>query len=212
MIYYADETQRQKGLAETTYDTLYERKLIKAKTSDLPGLRYLDCYDTGDLTLLLAVASAYREDYYWELIDLLNCEEIGPKLSLILRKTPKGKSAADAYWEATGFVKHFLDDLHKGVSTTRDLDSQYFMFFNDSIELKKLSADEFNLFSKLKALKSYGYLDHVGIEFTKHDGSHFSALRLGEGEKQLSLLLLLTALRPKKKFSTCLMNSIFISI
>lgn len=199
LIYYAGETQRQKGLAETTYDTLYERRLIKAKTSDLPGLRYLDCYDTGDLTLLLAAASAYQGDYYRELIDLLDCEEIVPKFSLILRKPPKGKGTADTYWGATGFVKHFLDDLRKGVSATRDLDSQYFMFFNNSIELKKVSANEFDLFSKLKALKYYGYLDHVGIEFTKRDGSHFSALRLSEGEKQLSLLLLLTAFTAKNE-------------
>lgn len=141
LIYYAGETQRQKGLAETTYDTLYERRLIRAKTSDLPGLRHLDCYDTGDLTLLLAAASAYQGDYYRELIDLLDCGEIVPKFSLILRKPPKGKGTADTYWGATGFVKHFLDDLRKGVSATRDLDSQYFMFFNNSIELKKVSAN-----------------------------------------------------------------------
>lgn len=115
LIYYAGETQRQKGLAETTYDTLYERRLIRAKTSDLPGLRHLDCYDTGDLTLLLAAASAYQGDYYRELIDLLDCGEIVPKFSLILRKPPKGKGTADTYWGATGFVKHFLDDLRKGV-------------------------------------------------------------------------------------------------
>lgn len=199
LIYYAGETQRQKGLAETTYDTVYERRLIRAKTSDLPGLRYLDCYDTGDLTLLLAAASAYQGDYYRELIDLLDCGEIVPKFSLILRKPPKGKGTADTYWGATGFVKHFLDDLRKGVSATRDLDSQYFMFFNNSIELKKVSANEFDLFSKLKALKYYGYLDHVGIEFTKRDGAHFSALRLSEGEKQLSLLLLLTAFTAKNE-------------
>ena len=87
--------------------------MIRAKTSDLPGLRYLDCYDTGDLTLLLAAASAYQGDYYRELIDLLDCGEIVPKFSLILRKPPKGKGTADTYWGATGFVKHFLDDLRK---------------------------------------------------------------------------------------------------
>ena len=199
LIYYAGETQRQKGLAETTYDTFYERRLIRAKNSDLPGLRYLDCYDTGDLTLLLAAASAYRGDYYQELIDLLGCEEIASKFSLVLRRPPKGKGAADTYWGATGFVKYFLDDLRKGISATRDLNSQYFMFFNDSVELKKVSADEFDLFSKLKALKYYGYLDHVGVEFKKRDGVHFSALRLSEGEKQLSLLLLLTAFTAKNE-------------
>lgn len=137
LVYYAGETQRQKGLAETTYDTFYERRLIRVKTSDLPGLRFLDCYDTGDLTLLLAAASAYRGDYYQELIYLLGCEEIAPKFSLILRRPPKGKGAADTYWGATGFVKRFLDDLRKGVSATRNLGSQYFMFFNDFVELKK---------------------------------------------------------------------------
>lgn len=199
LLYYAGETQRQKGISETTYDTFYETRLKRAKTSDLPRLRFLDCYNTNDLTLLLTVASAYKGEYYQNLLELLEYSEIAPKFSLVLKKPPKGNGAPDTYWGATGFVKHFLDDLRKFVSGTRDLGSQYFMFFNDSVELKNVSADEFDLFSKLKALKYYGYLDHVEIEFEKSDGAHFSALRLSEGEKQLSLLLLLTAFTAKKE-------------
>jgi len=199
LIYYAGETQRQKGIAETTYDTLYERRLINAKTFDLPGLRFIDCYNTADLTLLLAVASAYRGDYYRELLALLGCEQIVPKFSLVLRRPIKGKGAADTYWGATGFVKYFLDYLRKGVSATRDLGSQYLMFFNDAEALKKASFDELDLFAKLKALKYYGYLEHIGIEFVKNDGTHFSSLRLSEGEKQLTLLILLTAFTANKE-------------
>ena len=72
------------------------------------------------------------------------------------------------------------------------------MFFDNSEVLKKESVDELDLFAKLKALKYYGYLDHIGIEFIKQDGSHFSSLRLSEGEKQLTLLNLLTAFSAKK--------------
>lgn len=199
LLYYAGETQRQKGTAECTYDTLYETRLKRAKTSDLPGLRFVDCYNTNDLTLLLAVASAYRGNYYHELLSLFGCVGIIPKFSLILKKPSNGKGAADTYWGATGFVKLLLDDLRKDVSATRDLDSQYFMFFNDSASLKKVSVDEFDLFAKLKVLKQYGYLDHIGIEFEKRDGVRFSSLRLSEGEKQLALLLLLTAFTAKKE-------------
>lgn len=198
LIYYAGETLRQKGIAETTYDTFYETRLKRAKTSDLPGLRFIDCYNTSDLTLLLAAASAYRGNYYQELLALLGCELIVPKLSLILRKPPKGKGSADTYWGATGFVKHFLDDLRKHVSSTRDTGIQYYMLFDNAEVLKKESMDELDLFAKLKALKYYGYLDHIGIEFIKQDGSHFSSLRLSEGEKQLTLLNLLTAFSAKK--------------
>jgi len=199
LLYYAGETQRQKGTAECTYDTVYETRLKRARTSDLPGLRFIDCYNTDDLTLLLAAASAYRGKYYQTLINLLECNEIVPKFSLILKRPHKGKGAADTYWGATGFIKRFLDGLRKDVSATRDLDAQYFMFFSDSATLKKVSADEFDLFAKLKVLKHYGYLDHVGIEFEKCNGAHFSSLRLSEGEKQLTLLLLLTAFTSKKE-------------
>lgn len=199
LLYYAGETQRQRGTAECTYDTLYETRLKRAKASDLPGLRFIDCYNTDDLTLLLAAASAYRGDYCKELLSLLGCDDIAPRFSLILKRPAKGKGAADTYWGATGFVRAFLDDLRKDVSATRDLGSLYIMFFNDSAVLKKVSADEFDLFAKLKVLKRYGYLDHVGLEFEKHDGTRFSSLRLSEGEKQLSLLLLLTAFTAKKE-------------
>lgn len=199
MIYYAGETQRQRGIAETTYDTFYERRLIRAKTSDLPGLRFIDYYNTADLTLLLAAASAYRGSYYHELLELLDCNQIAPKFSVILRRPQKGKGAADTYWGATGFVKHFLDDLRKYVSATRDSGTQYFMFFDNADVLKRISADELDLFAKLKVLKYYGYLDHIGIEFIKQNGSHFSSLRLSEGEKQLSLLHLLLSFSADKK-------------
>ncbi len=199
LLYYAGETQRQQGTAECTYDTLYESRLKRAKTSDLPGLRFIDCYNTNDLTLLLAVASAYRGNYYNELLELFECVGIMPKFSLILKKPINGKGTADTYWGATGFVKSLLNDLRKDVSATRDLETQYFMFFNDSAILKKVSVDEFDLFAKLKVLKHYGYLDHIGLEFEKSDGVRFSSLRLSEGEKQLALLLLLTAFTAKKE-------------
>lgn len=192
LIYYAGETQRQKGIAETTYDIFYEGKLKRAKTSDLPGLRFIDCYNVDDLTLLLVAASAYRGEYYQEILELLNCEEISPKFSLILKRPSNGKGNADTYWGATGFVKSFLNELRKFVSGTRDLGNQYFMFFDSSNLLKKTSENELDLFAKLKVLKHYGYLDHIGIEFKKKDEANFSSLRLSEGEKQLILLYLLT--------------------
>lgn len=193
LLYYAGETQRQKGIAETTYDTFYERRLIRAKTSDLPGLRFIDCYNIEDLTLLLATASAYKGEYYQNILKLLGCKDITSKFSIILRTPPNGRGAPDTYWGATGFVKYFLDDLRRFVSGTRDIGKQYFMFFNDFDALKKVSSNELDLFAKLKVLKHYGYLDHVGIEFEKLNGSKFSSLRLSEGEKQLVLLYLLTA-------------------
>ena len=193
LLYYAGETQRQKGIAETTYDTFYERRLIRAKTSDLPGLRFIDCYNIEDLTLLLTAASAYKGEYYQNILKLLGCKDISSKFSIILRTPPNGKGAPDTYWGATGFVKYFLGDLRRFVSGTRDQGKQYFMFFNDFDALKKVSSNELDLFAKLKVLKHYGYLDHVGIEFEKLDGSKFSSLRLSEGEKQLALLILLTS-------------------
>ena len=57
------------------------------------------------------------------------------------------------------------------------MDHQYFMFFNDPGFLKVVSENELDLFSKFKALKHYGYLDHVGIEFKKSNGAKFSSLR-----------------------------------
>ena len=46
------------------------------------------------------------------------------------------------------------------------------------------------LYSKIRP---YGYLEHIGIELIKKDGTTFSSLRLSEGEKQLGLLMLLTS-------------------
>lgn len=199
LLYYAGETQRQKGIAESTYDSFYEERLKRSKTSDLPRLRFLDCYNTTDLTLLLVTASAYKGEYYQKILKLLDCTEITPNFSLILKEPPKGKGAPDTYWGATGFVKHFLESLRKYVSGTRDLDRQYFMFFNDPGFLKSVSENELDLFSKFKALKHYGYLDHIGIEFKKSNGSKFSSLRLSEGEKQLALLILLASFTSKNE-------------
>ena len=199
LLYYAGETQRQKGIAESTYDSFYEERLKRSKTSDLPQLRFLDYYNTDDLTLLLVTASAYRGEYYQKILDLLDCTEITPKFSLILKEPTKGKGAPDTYWGATGFVKHFLDSLRKYVSGTRDLGNQYFMFFNDPDHLKAVSENELDLFAKFKALKRYGYLDHIGIQFKKSNGALFSSLRLSEGEKQLVLLILLTSFTSKNE-------------
>ncbi len=193
LLYYAGETQRQKGISENTYDMFYERRLIRAKTSDLPGLRFIDYYNIDDLTLLLVVASAYRGEYYQNILKLLGCEEIYPEFSLILKNPLKGRGTPDTYWGATGFVKHFLDKLRKYLSGAKDLGNQYFMFFNDPDSLKNVSENELDLFARLKVLKHYGYLDHIGIQFKKSNGALFSSLRLSEGEKQLVLLYLLTA-------------------
>ena len=42
-------------------------------------------------------------------------------------------------------------------------------------------------------MRHYGFLEDIGIELVKKDGSTFSSLHLSEGEKQLGLLLLLTS-------------------
>ncbi len=199
LIYYAGETERQSGIAEATYDIFYETRLKRAKTSDLPGLRFIDCYNTSDLSLLLVAAAAYKGEYYQNILDLLGCNEIGPKFSLILKRPPKGKGNADTYWGANGFVKYFLEDLRKSVYGTKDFGEQYFMFFKNPDSLKDVSENELDLFAKLKAMKHYGYLDHVGIEFQKDNGVSFSSWRLSEGEKQLALLILLTAFTAKNE-------------
>lgn len=93
-----------------------------------------------------------------------------------------------------------MDEARRYVSGTRDTDgSQYYMFFNDVEDLKNISNDEFDLFAKLRALRHYGYLEHIGIEFQKNDGSEFPSLRLSEGEKQLGLLLLLITFTSQHK-------------
>lgn len=193
LLYYAGETLRQKGVAEETYDSIYEEKLKKAQSADLPGLRFMDYYSAKDLPMLLVTASAYRGLYMSRLLSFLRCTDIAPKFSIILQAPPKGRGAGDTYWGATGFVKHFLDGLRKHVSMTRDEGNQYYMFFDNAEILQHVSQDEFDLFAKLKALKHYGYLYHVGLNLVNTEGVNFSSTRLSEGEKQLSLLLLLTA-------------------
>lgn len=193
LLYYAGETLRQKGAAESTYDNYYEEKLKRATSADLPGLRFMDYYSIGDLPLLLLTAVAYKCDYYSKFLSFVNCSEIAPKFSFMLRNPGKGKGTADTYWNATGFVKHFLDSARRFVSATRDSAGfQYYMFFDNPEDLRAISENEFDLFAKLKALRHYGYLEHVGIELMKKNGATFSSLRLSEGEKQLGLLMLLT--------------------
>ena len=193
LLYYAGETLRQKGTAENTYDKYYEEKLKRAASAELPSLRFMDYFSIGDLPLLLLTAAAYKGDYYTKFLNLINCDGINSKFSLILKHPGKGKGTADTYWGATGFVKHFLDAARKYVSGTRDSGgSQYYMFFENAEDLKSISENEYDLFAKLHALRHYGYLDHIGIELQKNDGTTFSSLRLSEGEKQLGLLLLLT--------------------
>lgn len=192
LLYYAGETLRQKGTAEGTYDSYYERELKRTKTADLPSLRFMDYFSAGDLPLLLLTASAYKGEYYSRFLSLIDCSGISSKYSFILRNPGKGKGSADTYWNATGFVKHFLNETRKYVSATRDSGgSQYYMFFDNAEDLKSVSNNEYDLFAKLRALKHYGYLEHIGIELQRRNGTSFSSLRLSEGEKQLGLLLLL---------------------
>lgn len=193
LLYYAGETMRQKGTAETTYDSVYERKLKRAESSELPGLRFMDYYSIEDLALLLAIASAFQGKYYSKILGFLKCSSIYPKFSVILKKPDKGSGTPDTYWGATGFVKFFLDELRRYVVSTKDIGKQYFMFFDSTEVLRKVAQNEFDLFAKLKALKHYGYLYHIGIELEKEDGTKVSSLRLSEGEKQLTLLMLLTS-------------------
>ena len=194
LLYYAGETLRQKGAAANTYDSFYEEKLKRAKTAILPSLCFMDYYSTGDLPLLLLTAAAYKGDYYSKFLSFVGCSEIASKFSFILRNPGKGKGTADTYWNASGFVKHFLDSARRFVSATRDsAGPQYYMFFDNPEDLRAISENEFDLFAKLKALRHYGYLEHIGIELIKKDGVAFSSLRLSEGEKQLGLLMLLTS-------------------
>lgn len=193
LLYYAGETKRQKDIAEDTYDTIYDTKLKKSTSDELPGLKYMDCFDTDDLPLLLLTLSAFKGNIYEKLRNYFDCKCITPKFSLVLGKPEKGKGDIDTYWNSTGFVKYFLNTLRKYVAGTRDAGQTYFMFFDVAEFLNECSDNEFDLFSKLKALKNYGVLKHIGIELEKNDKSKFSQSRLSEGEKQLALLLLLTS-------------------
>lgn len=194
LLYYAGETLRQKGTAESTYDSFYEEKLKRAKSVTLPSLCFMDYYSIRDLPLLLLTAAVYKGNYYAKFLSFVKCSEISSKFSFILKNPGKGKGAADTYWNATGFVKFFLDGARRFVTGTRDSGgSQYFMFFNAPEDFRAISENEFDLFAKLKALRHYGYLEHIGIELIKNDGTRFSSLRLSEGEKQLGLLMLLSS-------------------
>lgn len=194
LLYYAGETLRQKGTAESTYDSFYEEKLKRAKSATLPSLCFMDYYSIRDLPLLLLTAAVYKGNYYAKFLSFVNCSGISSKFSFILKNPGKGRGAADTYWNATGFVKFFLDGARRFVTGTRDSGgSQYFMFFNTPEDFRAISENEFDLFAKLKALRHYGYLEHIGIELIKNDGTRFSSLRLSEGEKQLGLLMLLSS-------------------
>ena len=194
LLYYAGETLRQKGTAESTYDSFYEEKLKRAKSVTLPSLCFMDYYSIRDLPLLLLTAAVYKGNYYAKFLSFVKCSEISSKFSFILKNPGKGKGAADTYWNATGFVKYFLDGARRFVTGTRDSGgSQYFMFFNAPEDFRAISENEFDLFAKLKALRHYGYLEHIGIELIKNDGTRFSSFRLSEGEKQLGLLMLLSS-------------------
>ena len=192
LLYYAGETLRQKGTAEGTYDHYYESMLKRADSSTLPSLRFMDCVSISDLPLLLLTAAVYKGDYYSRFLDQIGCTEIDSKFSFVLRKPDKAKGTADTYWNATGFVKAFLDEARKYVYGTRDSGAQYYMFFDDPEVFKNISANEYDLFAKLKVLKHYNYLDHIGIGLLKQTGESFSSLRLSEGEKQLGLLMLIS--------------------
>ncbi len=193
LLYYAGETKRQKGHAEDTYDSGYDSKLKRMESDDLPGLKYMDFYGIDDLPILLLVLSAYKGERYNKILELFGCKGIIPKFNITLGKPDKGKGSIDTYWNSTGFVKYFLDTLRKYILGTREIGDKYFMFFNSAELLTNCANNEFELFTKLKALKNYGILKHIGIELEKNDGSKFSQLRLSEGEKQLAMIFLLTS-------------------
>ena len=72
------------------------------------------------------------------------------------------------------------------------------MFFDSADELQKLADNEYELFSKLKALKNYGILNHIGIGLEKDMvDTPFSQSALSEGEKQMALIYLLTSFSAK---------------
>lgn len=194
LLYYAGETNRQKNTAEDTYDKTYDRKLINAKSDDLPGLRFIDYYSIEDLPLLLLVSSVNKSAEYKKIMDLFNCKSISSKFSIVLQKPEKTKGDIDTWWNSKGFVRNFLDSLRKYVSATQDMSKKYFMFFDSADVFQKLADNEFELFSKLKALKNYGILNHIGIGLEKDDsGTIFSYSMLSEGEKQMALIYLLTS-------------------
>lgn len=195
MLYYAGETRRQQNTAITMFDSVYDNGLKKADNSSFPGFKFLDYYSADDLNLLFLSAVAYKGDYYRKLLDLLKCKEIMAEATFELKPPPgtKSKYAADTYWGARGFVKAFLDEIRRFVSKTVDLSDYYMMIFDDIRPIKNTSLNEGALFAKLKALKNAGYLDSVSVKLLKEDDEVFECDELSEGEKQLSLLMLLTS-------------------
>ena len=195
IIYYAGETNRQARIANNTFDEKYDNRLKNSDNDTFPGYKYMDYYSVDDLSLLLLTAVVYKGKYYEKLLDLLKCDEILPRTNIML-KNPKGKKQdnADTYWNAKGFVQSFLNELRKYVSATQDMSVKYSMTFFD-IELFKSTAEkDIDFFMKLKSLKNAGYLDWIIVELKDKSGQIFSADLLSEGEKQLSLIYLLTAL------------------
>ena len=195
MLYYAGETRRQRDAAQSTIDKAYDSKLKRIDNAAFPGFRGMDIYSTDDLSALLLVAAIYKGPYYHQLMSLLGCTNISMKTTLSL-KNPSGKSsskAADTYWGARGFVKSFLDELRRYVSKTIDMHDLYYMVFDDVEPFVNTSSNEGELFAKFKALSNAGYLLSVTLELQRNDGDSFSWEELSEGEKQLSLLLLLTS-------------------
>ncbi len=195
MLYYAGETTRQYDTAKRTFDETYDNKLKKTDNAGFAGFKYLDYYSASDLNLLLLTAAVFQGDYYEKLLSLINCRSISLETSFVL-KNPAGKRVsknADTYWGARGFVKSFLDETRRFVSKTIDMSNLYFMTFQDISPIRGLSANEAEMFAKLKALKNAGYLDALPISLRGNDGEEFSYDELSEGEKQLSVLLLLTA-------------------
>lgn len=198
MIYYAGETIRQARTAAGTFDEKYDNRLKKADNSTFPGYKYIDYYSLDDLGLLLLAAAVYKGEYYEKLMHLLRCEMILPKINIMLQN-PKGKEQedADTYWGARGFVRSFLDALRRYVSSTQNLLLYYSMSFSDIESFKNTAKNESEFFAKLKAIKNAGYLHWIQLELRGHDGEDFSFDMLSEGEKQLSLLYLLTAFTAK---------------
>ena len=194
MLYYAGETDRQTERANATIDERYDNALKNSKGTEFPGFKYLDCYSTEDLGLLLLVAAIYKGDYYQKLLQLLDCSEISTKTNLIISSPQKrSKGYADTYWGAKGFVKIFLDELKKFATKTRDLEENYVMVFENISLWKETSENEASLFTKLKALKNAGYVNFFNATLKQNDGNEITHEYLSEGEKQLALLYLLTS-------------------
>lgn len=193
MVYYAGETERQRKNALDTYDNIYFNKLKNAKGNEFPGFKFMDYCSIEDLSLLLLVAAIYKGAYYEELLQLIRCEEVLPKITIYL-KNPKGKAEnADTFWNARGFVESFLNTLRRRVTTTQDLGKIYVMNFDDICQIKEFDSDEGDMYAKFKALKNAGYINYIRVNLKGKTGEIFDWECLSEGEKQLSLLLLLTS-------------------